>query len=132
MVLLEELCLPPSRSWFIKFFGFFVLKGGSILPEAVAIVMAMASVSVPGAQAGKISSGISGTGLSSPRSGGSVRVISGDGLVNSLKVGLSGLVVRDKVFLKDVRWRGRASRMWSGVPQSKRLVAHTRAMVRLT
>ncbi|KAG0606897.1 hypothetical protein M758_9G176800 [Ceratodon purpureus] len=90
--------------------------------------MAMASVSVPGAQAGRISSGISGTGLSTPRSGGSVRVISGDGLVDSLKVGLSGLVVRDKVFLKDVRWRGRASRMWSGVPQSKRLVAHTRAM----
>jgi hypothetical protein len=95
--------------------------------------MAMASLSVPGAQAGGIlqTSRISNTGLNSARSGGSVQVIPGNGLVNSLKVGLSGLFVRDKMFLEDVRWRGRASRAWGSGRQSQRRVALTRALVSL-
>jgi len=42
--------------------------------------------------------------------------------VNSLKVGLSGLALRDKVSLKDVRWQGRASGVQGGVLRAKRLV----------
>ena len=93
--------------------------------------MAIASLSISGAQAGAVleRTRISGAGLCSPRSGGSVRVVSGDFLVNSLKVGLSGPVVRDEVFLNDVRWRGRVC---GDVRQCKRLVARARAVVRLT
>lgn len=47
---------------------------------------------------------------------------SGHELVKSWKAGLSGLSPRHKVFLKDVRWQGRASGMQGGVFGAKRLL----------
>lgn len=87
----------------------------------------MASASYPGAQAGGAID-TSRKSLSFSRIGSSVQVGSGSELVNSLRVRLSGLVVRDQMFLTDVRWRGRAARVWGG----KRLVAHARALARVT
>lgn len=47
---------------------------------------------------------------------------SGHEVVNSLKAELSGLSCRHKVFLKDMRWQGRASGMQGGVFGTKRLL----------
>ena len=44
----------------------------------------------------------------------SLQVVSGNKLMDSLKVGVAGPGLREKVFLKDLRWQGRASMMWSG------------------
>lgn len=66
--------------------------------------------------------------FASPPSGGYVQVISENSLVNSLKVGLSCLALSEKAVLKGVRWKGRMPARWNGVHQSKRLVAHARAL----